>query len=342
MLTRKVPLYLLLILILLTAAIATLVSLQINTNNKDQVAETTTSVNNSSQCNYKLVRLGGYTYIRPLIYAEPECESSSLNAIKSIVAGVISSNKLTGNITSASVYLRNFSDGNWASIGDEKKYYPGSLLKVPTMIAFMKMKEKIPGFLDKKITYDQTYSSNRSTAFLSKSIRLGNTYTIRELLKYMISYSDNNATTLLNQNIDVATLENVFTDLGIEKPDAKAHQYPISAKDYSQFFKVLYNASYLSKDDSEFCIKLLTTSDFSEGMLAGFPPNCTVAHKFGEGGFKDTPGLSESGIVFVDNKAFILTIMTEGKDMNFLSKVISEISRTVYNNMIPVLQKSGT
>lgn len=333
----KIPLYFLILSILLTSGISILVSFRIKNNNTEEVADKTTSENNYLSCKYKLVRLKGYNFIQPLMYAEPECASSSFNSIKVIVDDIISSNKSTGNITSASVYLRKFEDGSWVSIGDEKKYFPGSLLKVPTMIACMKMNEKSPGILDKKILYNQVFSANRNATFRSKSIQLGKTYTMRELLRYMISYSDNDATTLLSQNIDVTTLEKVFTDLGLEKPDRKAHQYPISTKDYSQFLKVLYNASYLSNEDSDFCLGLLTTSDFSDGMLAGFPPHSIVAHKFGEGGFKDNPVLSESGIVFVNDKAFILTIMTQGKDLKVLSKIISDISKAVYNNMIPML-----
>ena len=105
------------------------------------------------------------------------------------------------------------------------------------MIAFMRMNEKDPNTLNKKITFTHEFTTGKNPVFLSKSIQLGKSYTIQELLKYMISYSDNNATMLLNENLDLETFGKVFTDLGIEKPDWNAGQVSISAKDFSLFMK---------------------------------------------------------------------------------------------------------
>ncbi len=303
---------------------------------KNPIAVSNESVQHEDDFNYNLARLDGYEFIKPLLYAEPNFQSNTLVFIKPKIEQIITSNINEGSITSASVYLREFTKGNWISIGDSKKYYPGSLLKVPELIAIMRMNEISPGFLYKKIQYNKTFITDRNPIYLSNCIKLGNTYTVKELLKYMIVYSDNQATLLLGELINPNVFNKVFTDLGLGKPDLSKGQYPISAKDYSQFMKVLYNASYLSIEDSEYCTKLLSTSDFTKGILAGIPVGCKVIHKFGEGGFTDNQNLSESAIIFLNNSAYLLTVMADGKDLKKIPSVISEISRVVYQDMCNV------
>lgn len=331
MFSKKVPIYSIYLSILITLAFSYAI---FSTHYKKEVTialEESSEAN--SACNYKLARLKGYDYISPLLYAEPKCESANLADVKSEIESMILSEKASANITSASVFLRKFSNGEWTSINDDEKYSPGSLLKVPELITFIKMNEAHPGLLDKKIVFEKEFNANKKATYLSKSIKVGNAYTIRELLHYMVSYSDNNATILLNQNIDVATFQKLFTDLGLSKPDFNATQFLITSREYSQFMKALYNSSYLSNKESEYCAELLGESDFKEGMVAGIPADTKIAHKFGEGGYESAPNFSESGIIYCNNQVYLLTVMTKGTDMKKLPKVVSNISRLVYQYM---------
>ncbi len=330
MFKKEVPFYLIIV-VFLTSSIATYAIVHLIDQKK---IETIREAVNETRCDFTIKRLGGYDYIKPLMFVETPCESSQMSGIKMAVQNTIDGYKASGVITSASVYLRDFNSGYWMNINENEKYNPGSLLKVPELIAFMKMDEKHPGLLNKKIRYDHPLVSDKHTNFLSKSIQLGHEYTIKELLSYMITYSDNNATLLLNQQIDVAVFNNVFTDLGLPVPDSKANQYPITAKDYSLFMRALFNGSYLTIEDSEFCTSLLATCSFPEGMESGLPATIKMAHKFGEGGFDKAPQFSESGIVYIDNRPYLLTVMTSGANMKQLPKVVGDIAHMVYENML--------
>ncbi|UEG49254.1 class A beta-lactamase-related serine hydrolase [Ferruginibacter lapsinanis] len=331
MLKKTVPLYVVILLLFTTIALTYFAVPFINSQT-DETGSASVNVSQNS-CSYNISRLDGYKFIHPLMFAEPACESNTLSNIKSEVESLISSYKTKGDITSASVYLREFHHGEWMSIAEAEKYSPGSLLKVPELITFFKMNETNPGLLERKVVFDKPLSSTKTATYLSKSIQLGNTYTIRQLLFYMVAYSDNNATLLLNKLIDVATFKKVFTDVGLPAPDWSANDYPISAKDYSLFMKLLYNASYLSIKDSEFCTELLSDSDFKNGLVAGIPSDCKIAHKFGEGGYTTAPQLSESGIIYSNSAPYILTVMTKGTDVKKLPEVISSISKMVYKKM---------
>jgi beta-lactamase class A len=330
MFKKQVPLYSVIIVSMLTTFATYAIVSSVDQKKIKMVQESA----NDIRCDFTIKRLSGYNYIKPLMFVETPCESAQMSGIKTAVQNVIDGYKATGAITSASVYLRDFSSGYWMNINENEKYSPGSLLKVPELIAFMKMNENHPGLLNKKIRYDRPLASDKHANFLSKSIVLGHEYTIRELLSYMITYSDNNATLLLNQQIDVAVFNRVFTDLGLPAPDSKANQYPITAKDYSLFMRALFNGSYLSIEDSEFCTSLLATCSFPVGMESGLPATVKMAHKFGEGGYDNAPQFSESGIVYINNRAYLLTVMTSGSNMKQLPKVVGDIAHIVYENML--------
>lgn len=327
MLARKVPAYLLIVSFLLPTVILSSIIYLNNQKKEEEVFY----VDNS--CGLNVKRLSGYKFIRPLLYAEPTCESSNLGQFKDRIEKVINDNKNAGNINTASVYIWEFISAQWVSINEEEKYSPGSLMKIPELITFYKMNEIQPGILNKEITYSHVLQSNKTPTFLSKHIKLGEKYTIKQLLEYMIVYSDNDATMLLNQNIDKDLFSRVFSEVGLKTPDFSFNEYPISANEFSVFMKELFNASYLNRQDSEACLELLNKSDFKEGLIAGLPDNCSVSHKFGEGGYTTAPNFSESAIVYCGRKPYLITVMTKGNDMKKLPLVIKDISKVVFDIM---------
>jgi beta-lactamase class A len=339
MLSRKIPLYFLLASLLATNLLTFFVLNELEKKKQGiQFLEQQSNylkTSASPACQYNIARLNGYRLIRPLIFAEPTCETENLQPIKQAIEEKINNLKHSGLIRNASVYLRLFNRGEWISVEDQEKYSPGSLLKVPELITIMKMKETNPDILKTKLLFEKPIETNKTTTFVSKGIEPGKSYTVQELLHYMIAYSDNNATYLLNKFMDMNVFKKVFTDLGLPEPDMTSSDYKISAREFSIFMKVLYNASYLSIKDSEFCTELLAKCDFNKGLVAGVPEYCQVAHKFGEGGDASTQtfNLSESGLVYCNNKTYLLTVMTNGNDMKSLAPVITSISNLVYNQL---------
>ncbi|MEI7523837.1 MAG: serine hydrolase [Mariniphaga sp.] len=284
-------------------------------------------------CTYDVKRLNGYNYIKPLMFVDNECESEELFPIKQRVNTLIGEFKASGDLISASVYLKLYSKNGWMGINENEKFSPGSLMKVPVLITFLKMNEKNPGLLNKSLSYDHLLNSNKTAAFVSNQIQLGHRYTVKELLTYMIAYSDNNATNLLNTIIDINAFKKIFTDFGLDAPDWKSNDYPISSKDYSLFMRSLYNASYLTIEDSEFATELLAHSDFKNGLIKNLPEFVKKAHKFGEGGSNLEPELSETAFIYLENKPYLLTVMTKGKDNRKLAQIISQISDIIYQSM---------
>jgi beta-lactamase class A len=314
------------------SAVAVLVFFSITSwINKDE--NTSETANSKYSCNYDIKRLTGLKYIKPIMFVDDECESDNMQDIKQQITEIVNRYKNFEGVSSASIYLRQFSTNEWICVNETDKFEPGSLFKVPVMMTILKMCEDNPSFINKRIAYDKPIDDGKNVAFASKSIQLGQSYTVKELLTYMIKYSDNKATILLETYMKSEVLQKLFSDLGLEVPNIYATQYFFTTSQYSLFIRAIYNACYLSINNSEFAAKLLSECNFKEGIVSGLPKGTPIIHKFGESGNQVDMQLHESAIIYAYNKPFLLTIMTKGKDNKTLSKLIKEVTNKVYTEM---------
>lgn len=142
------------------------------------------------------IRQGGFNFINPLL----ECDASEELTIKESQKLKLNiSNKIKNSIDNASVtqisyYFRDLNNGAWFGIDEKENFSPASLLKVPLMIAYFKLSEKDPNILNKKILFNLPGDENLIENIKPKKvIEKNKEYTIKELIEYMIIYSDNNA-----------------------------------------------------------------------------------------------------------------------------------------------------
>lgn len=282
---------------------------------------------------YNISRLSGFKYVKPLMYAESGMASTALMPVNHAIENYISRAKASGKISDASVYLRQFHNGTWTIVNPDHKFSPGSIMKIPVMITLMKMNESRPGLLDMRLTYNKHYQTEKTTHFEGKGIEFGKSYSVRELMHYMIAYSDNNATMMLDEILDANVFTHVFTDLGLAKPDLQASDFKMTAREASAFMIILYNAGYLSIQDSEYCLNMLGGAEFEKGEVKGLPGGCMIAHKYGEGGMTAEPDFSETAVIYCADHPYLLTVMTRGKDLKELPNIVAEITREVQVQM---------
>ncbi|HMC96033.1 MAG TPA: serine hydrolase, partial [Flavobacteriales bacterium] len=283
-------------------------------------------------CTYNIQRLKGFSYISPLVSAEPECESPRMHDMKQAIIQAIDTFRAAGVLQKASVYVRDFKRGDWITVNGNETYDPGSMLKVPVMMTYLKMAEEDPQLFNHSMRY--TPVEMPGAAFpASAMIAEGTDYTVPDLLKYTIERSDNRANLVLLQNINMDMFHHTFTDLGLPDFETGALFYPMTAPDYATFFKVLYNSSLLSPRTSEYAMELLLHSEFQQGLLQGIPEGVQVAHKFGEAGDRTMGQLHESGIVYLKNDPYLIVVMTKGTDIHALPHVLGSISSIVYDSI---------
>nr|MBK9653105.1 serine hydrolase [Bacteroidota bacterium] len=308
-------------------------------HNNSQVIQTPEVV---SDCNLNIVRRTDLKLTKPLVLFDKEGQDAHLNSLKESILSFINEQKVSGNVSSVSVYLRELNDGNWISINEGELYSPGSLMKVPTLITILKDAQKNPAILEKELFFRRHFGGIPEQTITGPALAEGRSYKVKELLRYMIEFSDNDATATLNNEVNFETMTKLFTDMNQILPNKQQQDYPISAVEFSKYFHVLFNASYLNVDMSEYALDLLSKSAYKDGLMRGIDSNITVAHKFGERNVNGEQQLHEFGIVYLGNNPYLIGVLTKGKNNKVLPLCISGISKIVFDYMKDSNLKNGS
>ena len=295
--------------------------------------EILSAVNKIDNVTQRLLVQDEYKLIKPLAFVEFTKEDTLLKQIKTSILNYIEEKKQEGIITAASAYLRNLNRHQDVRINPTEVYFPGSLMKIPILITYLKEAEKNPELLQHQILFSRSYGNLPVQNIKVKTIQLGQSYRISELLEYMIVFSDNNATAVLNENIEFDKIVKVFRHLQLPLPDIKQVEYGLTLKDYSRFFRVLFNATYLSWEMSEYALELLVRCNYKNGLIKYIDPHVKVAHKFGERNSDGTQQMHEVGIVYLEKKPYLIGIFTKGSSIPQLEEVIANISKIAFDGM---------
>lgn len=282
-------------------------------------------------------RIESYELVKPIVSAEPSRESAAFAPLKNQLQSWVDSLKAAGTVSAVSIHLESLQNENWMEVNPEEPFHPASFLKVPLMIGFLQKAQANPGLLEEKVVFRPVGSGPANILYFpaTKELVPGKTYTFREILEYMIAYSDNNASRLLSQYVEFPKVQKLFTDLSLKAADPERSQMMLYAGDFSFIMKSIFNASLLNPDYSELAAGLLAKSTFEEGFRKGFPAGTKMWHKFGEW---NAPGtdfeLNETGVVFLNNKPYLLTVLTKGKDMKKLPGVIATAGKKVSDHLL--------
>jgi beta-lactamase class A len=242
-----------------------------------------------------------------------------------------------GDASSVAVYFRDLDNGNWFGIGDQEPFSPESQVKIPLMIAYFKWAEANPLVLRKKLTAVAPLGANEPR-FLRppRTLEAGRSYSVNDLIFRMVAYGDNDAYALLNANLPAKHRDRIYRELYVNYDPLKADD-ALSLSAYASFFRVLFNASYLSEEMSEKALRYLSHSSFRSGMAAGVPPDIDLACKAGERTLEtsdddkpDVVQLHEFGIIYHPGRPFLLGVTARGTDYEDLSTVIRDITKLIY------------
>lgn len=247
----------------------------------------------------------------------------------------IGKQKSEGVISGASVYFRDMENGPWFGIRENDDFLPASLFKVPVMMVILKEGEKDPSLMTQELGAETLPDLSTDITDPNRTVVAGQRYTIDALLQRMIMYSDNQSMRLLSKRLAALghngdAAKRLYHELGLLPAD---DTQTVTVRGYASLFRILYNARYLTPEDSEKALELLAGSDFSDGIVAGLPSGTKVAHKFG---IHNVPGerlLHDCGIVYHPLRPYLICIMTRGNDIGNSAATIAEISRRVYQQV---------
>ncbi len=238
-----------------------------------------------------------------------------------------------------SYYFRDLNNGLWTGINEKEAFAPASLMKIPVMVAILKKAETDPSVFNLEMVYDSINNSLVEEDQGFKKVH-GQHYSMDDLIKMMIDYSDNFATLTLLKYIGEEAVQKVEADLNIRiKPEYTELTNFVTVKNYAGFFRILYNASYLNQKMSQKALAYLSKAEYNEGIRKAIPDTIMVAHKYGKrdlhkaGDKLESIQLHHFGLVYYPGKPFILGIMTRGSNLVQKKRIIYELSKITFEEV---------
>ncbi len=220
------------------------------------------------------------------------------------------------------IYFEYLNTGANISINDVP-FLPGSLMKIPVAMAAMKRVDVGMWSLSDKLTLtDQDKNPAWGDMYMLPS---GTAFTIEELLQRMLVNSDNTARAIFVRSLGDDEIENVIKYLGLD--DVFNQNFQITAKRYTNFFRALYSSSYLSADSSETLLRIMNLHHDVKLLRWGIPDQVDFSHKIGVSDSIHT----DSGIVYVPGRPYILTVMVDDNNMQAVQSMMEGISSAVYD-----------
>lgn len=228
------------------------------------------------------------------------------------------------NDPDASIYFEYLPTGASIAISKDAEFYPASLLKVPVAMAVAKKIERGEWKWTNELVL---MSADKDEKFGSLYKEPSNSiHTIEDLVKRSLSESDNTAHFILVRNLETKEIDDIYEHMGIK--DFLDTEGKLSAKRYSVIFRSLYNASYVSENDSQKLLSYLSQSPFNEFIENGLPKNIVFSHKIG---ISDSEKVFiDSGVIYEKNRPYLLTIMTRNKSEQSAKEIMKDISEKAY------------
>jgi beta-lactamase class A len=243
--------------------------------------------------------------------------------------------KKNGKINDVGFYVRDLDSGYGFGVNENEKFIPASLLKIVTMMAYYKTAEIEPEILSKTLIYNGEDLNLFQDFKPKESLIKGEAYSIDELIKRSVAYSDNNASTMLLEEIDSETYEKVFTELGLEYSNSPVEK-TMTPKIYANLFRVLYNSTFLNQENSQKALKILHEDNFTKGIQAGINGHIKLSNKFGERVVEENGRsffyLHDCGIIYTKHP-YVICVMTKGINLEDSLDVLANISSVVYKKM---------
>jgi beta-lactamase class A len=263
-----------------------------------------------------------------------------MKAIDDALDGIAADYIRKGKAARISVSVCNLATRRWNNVNRKDEFAPGSMMKLPIMMAYFKLAELDPSVLEQQFTYKSSAQRDDDSEGIppDSPLNIKQSYTVDQLIHAMIVHSDNNAMYILVAHIHQGFLHKIFQDLDISIPEDARQQNFVSARCFASIACKLYDTAYLDRADSQKALALLSESKYKP-MAKALPNDLNVASKFGQRVIKRADGsiqkaaMHECGIVYTQPNPYSLCIMTEGTKLDTLSSAISDISFAVYEKM---------
>jgi beta-lactamase class A len=251
-----------------------------------------------------------------------------------------------------SVVSYDLATGKELLINPDVSFHAASTMKVPVMMEIFRETASGKLSLDQRIQIKNDFASIVDGSHYALSpdsdseqtlyTRVGQTESIRELMRLMIIVSSNLATNILIELVTPDRVMDLMSTIGARNihvlrgvEDGKAFQKGLNntttGRDLMIILRRIAERKAVSSKASDEMLKIMLDQKLNEGIPAGLPPEARVSHKTGS----ITKVNHDAAIVYPpDRKPYVLVVLTRGlEDENAAHKLIADISRVVYEKI---------
>jgi beta-lactamase class A len=223
------------------------------------------------------------------------------------------------------------------SVNDKLLMPSASLVKIPVMAscfyAIREQKMKLDQFLI--LREKEKVSGSGSIQYLPA----GTYFSIDELIRRMISESDNTAANMLINYLGFDYINGTFKRMGMQdtqivrlmmdfKSRSAGRENYTTASDIAHILRALYGGSLISAESDALCLEYLKQQKHRDRIPAKLPSATTVAHKTGlENGV-----CHDAGIVFTPQGDYLICVLVRHNNQNArpAKKFIGQLAFMVY------------
>ena len=233
-------------------------------------------------------------------------------------------------------YDLNKNDG--FSINGDEKVLSASMIKLLILAELMKKISEDKFSLSDTIMM-ANFMKTEGDGVL-KELNTGHHFTLKELATLMIIVSDNQATNILIDFLGMENINLLGKELGLRETflerrmmDAEARKNGYdnytSADNISLLLKLIYQEELVNKEASQLMLEILLKQQQGERLQRYLPTDIKIAHKCG-----DLDNLeNDGGIIWLEEKVYILVVLTSRMSNLQCKQTIGKISKFVYDKM---------
>ena len=258
-------------------------------------------------------------------------------------------NDETGNFALA---FKNLDDGKEILINENEIFHAASTMKIPVMIEFyrqlhqgklslkdtLQIKNEFKSIVDGSIYKLSEFDDSDKNTYN----KLGQYYSINNLIYEMITISSNFATNILIEYIGANNVTKSMKEIGALNidilrgvEDIKAFELGLnnttSAKDLLIIYEGLAKGKIINNESSAIMIDILKDQKYDDIIPRYLPKNIEVANKTG----MITGVHHDSGIVFLkDGRKYVIVLLSKNmSDMKSGTEMMARISELIYKTL---------
>ena len=223
-----------------------------------------------------------------------------------------------------SVFYKDLQSGYTYTYNENQKYFIASIIKAPYCMYIYDLASQGKCDLNKVYTYAARHKADGTGKI--QEMKIGTTFTLRQLLEYAIKYSDNIAMSIIRENFPVSGYKEYAKKLGLKHPeDIKyATNGDILVSEAGVYIEAIYN--FIQKNPYGAELRKLMLSTTNPMIISKYP----VVRKYG---WADQ-SFHDMAIVEAPRPYLLCILTNHDGDFASFKKISQVIEKQILNNNI--------